>query len=569
MQEIDLLKSEMREQEVEDYVEGQINWLEGEFYDSWDKIKGHFHKVIKDSPNEIFPTDDETPHMPKCEKWFFLSHQNDTIRGKPQLVEDELKTIPLIRLTAPIKEGKRNNDDGEKEKYNYRQAKYTFFDERYDKRYDGAMLDCFSKDFWIYQVKTEEGKKIYIWSQEKLPNCTCTFKGMLVELDDFADLSRNLKIKSLSKVFFMKSFEPDIKILSKEQLIKFTSERKITENLWFDFLAYHKFGTYNRFTSETEWLKSSWLLSGKVHDYPFHLFVWGGTGLKKTCGFIETTSQKFGENFQICEGGSSRLKGLIPNFKEYPANPGYLINSERIAFIDEIGKMIESESVKTHNPIRNFLGEINPILEHKKRVFTSGNNNSIEAQATSKTLWASNPVSNNPTIYSHIGLIDPTTLSRGVHIVLDEQEKEYVLNHGVEKIPREPTQAYTTKIINKKITTLENVYGGIFPINLNDFLSLFDSCYSFTCEIPYEEVEKLVKTTTSQAREPMKTSVWLPRAEHHIYLLIDGLVKTRCLFRDYDPTFTPIQEDYDLAERILVRMVKSWDTDMSPKGDRR
>ncbi len=65
----------------------------------------------------------------------------------------------------------------------------------------------------------------------------------------------------------------------------------------------------------------------------------------------------------------------------------------------------------------------------------------------------------------------------------------------------------------------------------------------------------------------MKTTVWQPRGLRHTFLLIDGLVKERCLFKDYDVSFEPKQEDYDMAERILVRMVKGWDTDMSPKED--
>jgi hypothetical protein len=96
---------------------------------------------------------------------------------------------------------------------------------------------------------------------------------------------------------------------------------------------------------------------------------------------------------------------------------------------------------------------------------------------------------------------------------------------------------------------------------------LFDSCYNFICDLDDAKIEGLVNETTMLAKEPMKSSVWKPRAFHHIYLLIDGLCKHRCLFKDYDPTFTPKQEDYDLAERILIRMVKSWDTDLSPKKE--
>jgi len=129
-------------------------------------------------------------------------------------------------------------------------------------------------------------------------------------------------------------------------------------------------------------------------------------------------------------------------------------------------------------------------------------------------------------------------------------------------------------IINRK-NKLSQIYSkgayaalslGDNKITRNDLLTIFDSCYSFTCEIDDAQVLRLSKVTTQLAREPMK-SVWRPRSEHHIFLLVDGICKHRCLFKDYDATFTPKQEDYDMAERILVRMVKAWDTDLSPKED--
>ena len=144
----------------------------------------------------------------------------------------------------------------------------------------------------------------------------------------------------------------------------------------------------------------------------------------------------------------------------------------------------------------------------------------------------------------------------------------------MEKEKKETNSDENSYIINRKFK-LRKIYSkgdysklslGGDKINRNDLLTIFDSCYSFTCEIDETEVLRLSRITTQLAHEPMK-SVWRPRSEHHIYLLIDGLCKHRCLFKDYDSTFTPKQEDYDMAERILVRMVKGWDTDMSPKED--
>jgi hypothetical protein len=581
----DILKQELKKQEVENFVEGQVNWLDENFYDCWDKIKGHFYNIIKPSPNDKLDVSD----IPKVEKWFFLAHQNNSIKGKPQLVESVMKTIPLIRLTSPIKKEKIINSDGKNENIEYRTAKYTFFDERYDKRYDGAQLDCFSKDFWIYKIETDDGKEIFIWSQEKLPNCTCTFRGMLIELDDFAELSRSLKIKSLSKVFFLKSFEPDIKILSKEQLILFTKEKNMTEIDWNIFLNFHKTGSVNLFDDDIMALRSAFILSGKFDGYPLHLAIMGTAGTKKSWGHLSTLDYKFSEVGNVIGGGNTRAKALVPSFKEKPADVGYFAKTERVGFIDEMCKMAEMELNKHQTSIQNLFGEWNDLLDNQKRLVGSGNNNSCEVEATGKFLFATNPISNKPTIYQHIGIIDPTTMSRILWMVQDEAETKFL--RSVESVLR--ISPNTSPIIFKEpessphtYTSIHSIMGGIENrkkdkllkncwgdccvcvggnLDRSNFITLFDSCYSFVCEINQIEVQKLVQTTTALAKEPMKTSVWQPRAEHHITLLIDGLVKHRCLFKDYDATFTPKQEDYDLAERILVRMVKSWDTDMSPK----
>ncbi len=552
----DILKKEKAEQELENFKEDEINWIEDNFYNNWNMVVGHTKKILKN--NEKYNEEEES-------KLVFLAHSKDTIRGKPQLIEQVQKKIPLIKLT--LKKIKETKEEPE-----HKIKRIFAIGERFDARYDGYIKKSMAKDFWLYRIISKEGKEYYVLTQKKLPNCTCTFNGMLIELDDFAEFSRSMKLKSLSRLFFMKDFEPDVKILTKEELIHYTKSNKITEESWLKFLAYHRLGTYNRFPKETEMLKSAFILSGKYDEWCLHLGIFGTTGTRKSMGLIETTAYKFSEDTQICEGANSRIKTLTPSFKEKPANIGYLAKCERIGFIDEIGKMIEFELNRHQTNLDNVLGELNSILEHKKRLVGSGNDNECEIQATAKFMFVTNPVSNKRTIYDHVGLIDPTTMSRIFWWVQDEEEQKFVLSEkGIirEKFAQSPptqTQEYID-INNKNNTNRKKLVGGCICVGgkRDDFLCLFDTCYSFLCEFGGEEVDRLVKLTTSLAREPMKTSVWKPRAEHHVILLIDGLVKHRCLFKDYDPSFTPKQEDYDLAERILIRMVKGWDTDLSPK----
>lgn len=558
-----ILKQEMQQQEIENYFENEINWLEGNFWDSWDKVKGHM--------KNLWGHKQEYPGEPP--KWFLTAHYKDKIRGKPQLIEIVQKKIPLVRL-AIKKQKDKNSEDGEIDIQSF-----YFFDERFDKRYNGYLEDTFALYFYFYQITTHEEKKYFILTQEKLPNEICDFNGMLIELQDFTEMSRNLKLPSLSGFFIVKDFEPSIKIIPKEELVKYTQENKITEKNWLDLLATHPSGTINNFPVEMELLKSAFVLSGKVDGWPMHLGIIGPPGTNKTMGHIESLSHKFEEEPRIAEGSGWTIKGLGPSFKQSIADIGYIAKANRMGWIDEIGKMVEREMNRHQSGCNNVLGDFNFLLEHKKRLVGSGNTGEVETSATAKVLLVSNPISNRRTLSAHIGAIDPTFMSRIFWWVQDSNEQEMVLsNKSVIRAPPKPSQDYISKekipptpkqdyLYNdrKKCILLGKLWGEVY--NRDIFLTIFDSCYDFVCKIDDLEVERLSQTITNLAKEPMKSSVWRPRAYHHVKLLIDGLCKQRCLFSDYDGSFVAKQEDYNWAERILVRMVNAWDCDLQPKED--
>jgi len=533
----DILRREKLLCEFDKYTEKSLNFLEDKYWDSWEKIKKHTKNVWKVNPDK--------------KKWFFLSHAKNTIKGKPQLIEAVQKKIPLVRLVEKKIDMGRGRTEYEDD--------YFFFDDKFDKRYDGKEKDCFAIDFWLYRVVDDNGKEYYVLCQEQLPQETCTFHGMIVEMDDFAEISKSMKLKSLSRIFVMESYEPSVKILTKDELIEFTKGNKIKEEDWLNFLAYHKLGTYNRFPKEVELLRSSFILSGKAEGWPMHLAVMGPAGTRKTMGHIETISHKFDDDPSIIEGGDSRIKALSPSFKEKPANIGYLAKSERMGWIDEIGKMVEFERNKHQSVIGNVLGELNFLLEHKKRTVGSGNDNECQVQANAKFMFVTNPVSNKWTISDHVGVIDSTTMSRVLWWIQDEEEQNFVLSS--EGIQKTPLHYHKTKTILS--SSLSKVWGENECRDM--FKSIYDTCYSFLTELDDKKIEQLFVDTINIPVEPMKTTVWRPRARHHIKVLVDGLVKHRCLFTDYDNTFTPKDEDYEIAKTILTRMFKSWATNLKYK----
>jgi hypothetical protein len=572
----ELLKQEGREQEIENLKEGEINWIEDEFYNSWDKICGHMKKLF--GHKKIYNPE---------EKWkpFFLSHSKDEIRGKPLLIQNTKVRLPLIRQ-AVKKEDKRD-ENGKKTGENIEIQSFYMLGEKFDKRHDGFQKDAFALDFYKYQVITPNDKEFYVFSQNKISSENSILKGMAVELDDFSEMSRTMKIPSLSRIFFCKEFEPSIKTLSPEKLIDFVKKKEIDETKWLTHLTIHPYGTLNNFPYESEKLHSSWLLCGKEDGYPNHLIYWGPQGTKKTMGKGETTEFKFSMEKIIVDSGNSSIKGLGASHKGTILNPGYLTKQQRIGIVDEIGKMVEKEVNKSGGV--NILGEFNPILEHKERVVASGNTGESGMKPTAKFMQLTNPINNRSTLGSHVGILDPTFLSRNINWVQDAQEQDLVLSkwglirlnsaeidkklgeirEKIDNSTPKDINKHTWDVINNKLILLKKSFGvsiGLELIDKDTFLTIFDSCYHFNSSINLDEVQRLADMTSNLAKEPMR-GVWRPRSFHHIFLIVDGLTKERCLFKDHDSSFTAKQIDYDLAKRILIRMVKGWDTVLTPKQE--
>lgn len=492
----------------------------------------------------------------------FLAHNKDVIIGKPQLVHPTMKTIVLLKKVLKIQRDKNGDDSAYI-------INWKFLDDHYDKRYDGNLQYEWTQDFWIYRI-VSGNKDYYIFSKEQLEMRNYKFTGMIVDLNDKTDMNNNLKLKSISRVFFLLDYEPTVKILSKNDIIELVKKINLTKENWFELINYHELKTINNFPEITNLLKSSFLLSGRLDGWPMHLAVMGRPGTRKSFGYIENMAYKFSEEPEIIEGANSRIKGLSPSFKEKPANIGYLARSERMGFIDELGKMVEFEINKHQSAISNVLGELNFLLDNKKRTVGSGNDNDCIVQAQAKFLFASNGVKGKNFLNEHIGLIDPTTMSRIFWWVQCEEETNLVLsNEGITRIPPSPRQAQDTLIINNKIKNEAQVGGLVLvwgEIDRDDFLTIFDTCNSFLCEIDDILIKELVKKIDLIVPTNME-GIWKPRAEHHIHLIVDGVCKTRCLFTDYSPEFKATKEDFEISEAILIKMIEGWGSRVSIKKE--
>ena len=541
-----------------DYTSKEINWVDD--IKSWEEAK---NRAID--------------FMAKENRMVFLAHEIDVCKGKPQIIHQTIQKIPLVRKVEVIKKSEKR----EEEKI---VTQWKFIDDRFDKRYDGKEVTALSFDFWVYRL-IEQGKEYYLLSREKLSEEYTEIRGMKIEMDDISGISESLKLSKIATIFIVKETKPAIKVIPKEQLVDFTKEMAEkhgwTAQGFQDYIFTHEDGNIYDFCQDFNELRIAQFLSGKYEGYPLHLMKIGPVGTGKTTE-AEAIDFKFREELGILEAGTSRMKVLVPSFKEKPANLGYICNCNRVAIIDELMKMVTNAIQNQHVDVNTYFGELNMLLEHKKRLVGSGNDNSTIVKATAKVCITTNPIRGKPTLAHHLSVLDNTTLSRMVIWVQDKEEveriykKEFVRQAKINDLDNS-REHYANPYLSKSRrnnpgwNTLppehlpnppqENSIGAWHSVHGNyfDFLTIYDSCQTFLVNFDLQRVKEIFNKTIEKTIEPMRP-IWKSRGLHHTILILDGITKFRCLFKDYDKTFTAKDDDYIALERILTHMVKTWES---------
>lgn len=533
---------EVKDKKDELDLSKEIVWLDDDYFDNWSKTKG---KCI----NLLRKENTESEH-----KLFFLAHSKDEIIGKPQQINETLQHIPLI-----IKVGKKNEDDGI-------DISYKFIDDRFDKRYDGYEIQSLDKKFYVYRV-VDKDHEYLAFSETKLDQQLYTLRGMKIKMPCLSELTKALKIRSLSTVFLIKEAHSTIKVLDKKELIKMT--KTLNQEIGLDQEAFknltflHPDGKVYLRSEHYNLIRIAQLLSGKEEGYPLHVLNIGPIGKGKTKE-LEALDYKFQEPKGILEAGNSTPKVLIPSFKEKPASPGYILSTIRLSLIDELMKMIANANIngRSGEAIQEHLSQLNMLLEHKKRTIGSGNDNALIAKATSKVIFGANPLPSKRYLGDHIGIVDGSTLSRMLCVVQDYEEQDFIeKNIPFDLEEHTKSTGYTYASIYTKGG------GGLYyynDVSSNIYIQIYDSCQEFIVNYDKERVREIFKTSVNMTEEPMKT-IWKARGLHHTILLLDGLTKYRCLFKDFDENFTATDYDYIVLEVLLSKIVNSWKVDLSMK----
>jgi hypothetical protein len=561
----------------------KINILKNDI-DQWETVKAYTSKVC-DSTQELY----------------FFAHDKNSISGKPQSLCETLKNISMVSLV------RKKSDDVES---------YVFLDGKIDKK-QYLELNTLNLPMFLYRLIDRNMNEYFVLSKSKLKNEFIFLKGMIIQANTLAGIDEDskLNIRSKSNIFLVTHSESAIKPINKEQLVKIIKENQIDLELFKNYI-YTKKDDDNIYDHSQEFttVQIAQLLSGKYEGYPLHLFLMGPVGTGKTT-YLECLAEKFNESAGICEAGNSTQRVLFPSFKEKPASPGYILSSVRMGFIDELNKMISKELEHyNYQKISSSLGELNMLLEHKERTIGSGNDNTFLAKATAKLIFATNAASGFNTLSEHVKIIDQTTLSRMLLWVQDKDEQELIYNKELKTINlikselkrlKSPQHIHYNNIYINNNNNISLINGGTFlpnsqefgtpgqldSYNINDtehtlsesdgydmeipeynntnsfgldesnilFLSIYDSCQAFISKYDETRTKEAFQLGVEQAFMPMK-QIWKARGLHHTVLLLDGIIKQRCLFKDYDSSFEAKEEDYELLNKIITKMIESWKT---------
>lgn len=393
--------------------------------------------------------------------------------------------------------------------------------------------------FDVYQFLAVDGRTVLLLVKKEagsapLPLDELIIEGNLVELEDLSLIGNKKMLNVKLPVFILTKYTNSKNPFSNISECKTALDKlSVKGDGWFDYLFLYNDGHTYRCIREFEWLVSAFLLSKKVGGYPLHLLLIGVAGTGKTT-ILETINMKLEPNSPVIEGGVSTIKTLTPSFKGILPEPGAILQTNRLLCIDEFLRLLNRQGNHPEQKTE-LLAAMNSLLEHRSRLFGSGNGK-IKGQMTSRLFAVTNPPGKVETFEQLSNQLENSFLSRV--LIWWQTRREVTLVH----------QSKGKKECNLPFTDV--------------LVRVCDLFQSLTAEFNPEVVKAVYDKHNVWLQDSTLKDVYGARyGKHHILCLIDGIVKTRVLVSGGE--LKAEREDYIMLEHIWDLMVDGWQVERS------
>jgi hypothetical protein len=422
----------------------------------------------------------------------------------------------------------------------------------YYEKVDGKTLFGWHKiaeitdDVYGYRIYDEENdREVLGLSRQKIELSELEevegFEGLLIQNQDDLNIGKNAKLKSfLPIIHITKSWRRVPPYVSIQALMREAYPR-LTDANSIDGVAYHLLQFY-RHPSYYEELIMSILLSGKA-EYPLHFFILqDGSGGKTTMLNRIMDVMGLDEN-DIWTGEDSTIKSLIPNYQQDPPDCGFMAKCRVLGLLDEFFGREQGEG--GHNMRRSEYAGIKNILEHRKGKGRSGKGD-VMINPTAQFLFCTNQKYGVVDLASLMEKTDYPFVERmliyfytDMHYKFIEERRMNLRNMEFVENP-EMKELIRLSILHFKSFTVKGIQVARIDAirkHLTNLLKIYDNSKA-------QLVQKYIDA----------------RLEHHMFLLLDGIVKLRCLTQlTFEPEkCIPEEQDYKKLNELMSIIAKSW-----------
>lgn len=393
--------------------------------------------------------------------------------------------------------------------------------------------------FYVYTLSTDNDETYTLLSDDRLVFGSSIVYGTEILIKDKTEIGNTGSLSSSAHILLVHSANSEIiKYQSVEQLYKDISSYDFTEDIFFNALfAYPTDKFENRSLRNQrwfEWMMSSWLLSSKHEGYPLHMILVGKAGTGKT-RIHEIFRYLMQEKFRTT-AETVTMKSLIPSYgNKKEIKMGAALSSSRLWCWDEGFRIIKI--LKDEEDMSDELTKLNNILLHEDIVMGSGLHKDVNTRMKSKTLMTTNPPKKvNKNIMDYYKEIPETFLDRFMIYIYSDEHIKWIRRNKNDGLVGEKT---ILKISSSKWISIFDFFNNVIVKYDND--KLYNILDSFDVVIP----EELENTYNSRYKE------------HHAPLLLNGIVKTRCLL-EKDIELVANGRDYKRFEEIWTYIINSW-----------